>query len=52
MGYEHLLSIVDDEPLGRLKFMHEIWRVMPENFYANLFDAVGVELLGATVVTR
>jgi hypothetical protein len=34
-GYEELLELVEEGTLSRIRFAHEIWRIMPESFYAN-----------------
>ena len=44
-GYEQLYESVERNELSRLRFMHEIWRPMPEQFYANLASEVGRMLL-------
>lgn len=46
-GYEPLLEAVADGELSRLRFMHEIWRAMPEHFYVDLASELGAELLAA-----
>lgn len=46
-GYEPLLESVANAELSRLRFMHEIWRAMPEGFYVNLATELGAELLAA-----
>jgi hypothetical protein len=35
-GYSDLYASVERGELSRLRFAHEIWRSMPEKFYANL----------------
>ena len=39
-GYTELLESVESGTLTRLRFMHEIWRAMPEPFYSDLAEAV------------
>ncbi|OMJ31734.1 endonuclease [Sphingomonas sp. Sph1(2015)] len=46
-GYEPLLEAVADGEFSRLRFMHEIWRAMPEHFYVDLASELGAELLAA-----
>jgi hypothetical protein len=47
-GYEPLLEAVADGELSRLRFMHEVWRAMPEHFYVDLASELGAELLAAS----
>jgi len=35
-GYVGLLKAVEAGEISRLRFMHEIWRAMPEHFYKDL----------------
>jgi len=35
-GYEHLYELVAQGKLTRIRFAHEIWRSMPEEFYKNV----------------
>lgn len=46
-GYDPLLEAVANGRLSRLRFMHEIWRPMPERFYVDLASELGAELLAA-----
>jgi hypothetical protein len=46
-GCGPLLHSVADGVLSRLRFMHEIWRAMPEQFYVDLASQLGAELLAA-----
>ena len=34
-GYENLRELLRRGDMSRIKFAHEIWRAMPETFYAN-----------------
>ena len=47
-GYEPLLEAVADGELSRLRFMHEVWRAMPEHFYVDLASELDAELLAAS----
>ena len=37
-GYDDLLATVRHGEMSRLRFMHEIWRIMPQTFYENLLS--------------
>lgn len=34
-GYEELLELVVEGSMSRIRFAHEVWRIMPESFYSN-----------------
>ena len=51
-GFGELLEVVEAGELSRLRFMHEVWRVMPERFYVNLANDIGLELLSSGIITR
>lgn len=46
-GYADLYASVESGELSRLRFAHEIWRLMPEEFYVDL----GSTLLGELIVS-
>lgn len=37
-GYEQLYELVVQRKLTRIRFAHEIWKSMPEDFYANVIE--------------
>lgn len=39
-GYEELLTLVLENKITRLTMAFEIWKVMPENFYARIFRSL------------
>lgn len=48
-GYVPLLEGLATGSMSRIRFMHEVWRAMPEPFYENLATALGEELLAARI---
>lgn len=44
-GYADLYASVESGELSRLRFAHEIWRCMPEEFYVNLASGLLGELV-------
>lgn len=44
-GYEELFELVGYGQVSRIRMAHEIWRWMPECFYAALGQSLGVDLL-------
>jgi hypothetical protein len=44
-GFRPISEAVADGSLSRLRFMHEIWRAMPERFYVDLASEIGTVLL-------
>jgi 5-methylcytosine-specific restriction endonuclease McrA len=43
-GYPEMLEALHSGTISRVRFAHEIWRAMPDYFYAHLAAAVGVML--------
>jgi hypothetical protein len=39
-GYPELYEQVQYGQLSQIRFAHEIWRVMPEQFYRHVFSAI------------
>jgi hypothetical protein len=39
-GYVELREAVEAGEISRLRFMHEIWRAMPERFYEDLVTGI------------
>ncbi|MCE8027699.1 HNH endonuclease [Halomonas daqingensis] len=37
-GYEQLLELVVEGTMSRIRFAHEVWRIMPEPFYSNFIS--------------
>jgi len=47
-GYEDLYALVQSGELSRLRFAHEVWRGMPEDFYVSFFSGI----LGTLLLPR
>jgi hypothetical protein len=45
-GYRHYLDLVRDGSMSRIRMAHEIWRNMPEEFYARLASSLFNEVCG------
>lgn len=51
-GYAALSEALATGEISQVRFMHEIWRAMPEKFYGDLGTAIGREIIAARLTTH